>query len=331
MTAWYYAKDGQQNGPVSTDEILRLVGTGSIGPRDLVWREGMVEWKAAGEVPELAPRPPAAPSQASPPPVAAAPASAAVDPYRPPSASWNELAVSEATGEEIVPGSQPLEIGPLLSRSWELMKRHFGTLIAAGVICFAIGFGVSFVLSFPIGFMQAGASKAEVAHPSAALQAYQTLVSIIGQIVDLFLGLGLARIGLNIVSEKPVEISMLFGEGRKLGSAILASILYVLMVGVGLLLLVVPGIYIALRFSQFKTAIVDKELGAIDALKYSAKITQGNLMNLFGLGIVCFLIVVAGALALVVGLIVALPVTFLVSFVAYRWLQYGRASLPTPR
>ena len=44
MTAWYYAKDGQQNGPVSTDEILRLVGTGSIGPRGLVWREGMVEW-----------------------------------------------------------------------------------------------------------------------------------------------------------------------------------------------------------------------------------------------------------------------------------------------
>jgi uncharacterized membrane protein len=160
------------------------------------------------------------------------------------------------------------------------------------------------------------------------MPAYQVLIAIIRQVVDLFLGLGLARIGLNIVSEKPVDISMLFGEGRKLGSAILATIIYALVVFVGLLLLVVPGIYLALRLGQYKNAIVDKDLGAIDALKYSAKITQGNVLNLFGFGIVCFLIIIAGALALVVGLIVAIPVTFLASLLAYRWLQYGRASIP---
>ena len=324
MTAWYYAKDGQQNGPVSTDEILRLFGTSTIGPKDLVWREGMVEWKPAGEVPELAAKPPA-------PPVAtgAASAPAAVDPYRPPAVSWNELAVSpEAPGDEIVPGSQPLEIGPCISRAWDLMKLHFGTLIAVLVICFGIGLAFSFLTNIPVAMMQTGASRSELAHPSEAVRAYTALATIARQILELFLGLGAARIGLNIVSGKPVDIAMLFGEGRKLGSAILATILYVLMVMGGLVLLVVPGIYIALRFGQYKNAIVDKDLGAIDALKYSAKITQGNVLNLFGFGIVCFLIIIAGLLALVVGLIVAIPVTFLASFVAYRWLQYGRASIP---
>jgi hypothetical protein len=322
MTAWYYAKDGQRNGPVSTDEIIRLFGTGSIGPKDLVWCEGMVDWRPAGEIPDFAPKPPA-------PPVATGVPSGAVDPYRPPSVSWNELGASpEAPGDEIVPGSQPLEIGPCISRAWELMKRHFGTLIAVGVICFGIGIGFSILINVPVAVMQAGASKAELAHPSAGVQAYRVLATIAQQILELFLGLGLARIGLNIVSDKPVDIGMLFGEGRKLGSAILASILYALMVIVGLVLLVVPGIYLALRFGQYKYAIVDKDLGAIDALKYSAKITQGNLLNLFGLGVVCFLIVIAGLLALVVGLIVAIPVTFLAGVVAYRWLQYGRASIP---
>lgn len=323
MTAWYYSKGGQQNGPVSTDEIIRLFGTGSIGPRDLVWREGMVDWKPAGEVPELAFQPPAPP-----PVVAAAPASSAVDPYRPPSVSWNDLAVStHAPGEEIVPGSDPLEIGPCISRSWELVKRHFGLLIAVGVIYFIISVVFSIVVELPVIAMQGGLSELETAHPSDAVRAYKFISGIAEQILDVFLGLGLVRIGLNLVSNKPAEISMLFGEGRKLGSMIVASILFGLMVVVGLALLIVPGIYLALRFGQYQNAIVDKDLGAIDALKYSSKLTQGNLLNLFGLAIVCLLIVIAGALALLVGLIVAIPITYLATFVAYRWLQYGRAAL----
>jgi len=34
---------------------------------------------------------------------------------------------------------------------------------------------------------------------------------ILNQLVGIFLGLGLTRIGLNLVSGKPVEMSMLFG------------------------------------------------------------------------------------------------------------------------
>lgn len=325
MSAWYYAKGGQQNGPVSTDEIVRLFGTGSIGPNDLVWHEGMVDWKPAGDVSELAPKPPAAAA-----PVAAGSSAFPVNPYQPPSVSWNELAVSpEAAGEEIVPGSQPLDIGLCISRSWELMKRHFGLLLAVGVIYIAISVGFGLLTELPVSVTQRGASEAEVANPSGGLQAYRALTSIAGQIIDIFLGLGLVRIGLNLVSDKPADVSMLFGEGRKLLTVIFASLLYGFMVFVGLVLLIVPGIYLALRFGQYQNAIVDKDLGVFDSLKYSARITEGNVLNLFGLGIVCFLIVIAGVLALVVGLIAAIPVAYLASFVAYRWLQYGRAAIPS--
>ena len=75
MSAWYYAKDGQQNGPVTTEEITRLVATGTITAKDLVWRDGMTDWKPAGELPELAPKPAATPIM--PPPVAAPPSASA--------------------------------------------------------------------------------------------------------------------------------------------------------------------------------------------------------------------------------------------------------------
>ncbi|HAM72490.1 MAG TPA: hypothetical protein DCM86_12685 [Verrucomicrobiales bacterium] len=41
---WYYAKDGQQAGPVDELEFARLVLGGAINGSTLVWREGMPQW-----------------------------------------------------------------------------------------------------------------------------------------------------------------------------------------------------------------------------------------------------------------------------------------------
>jgi len=50
---WYYSKRGAQQGPVSLDEMRRLLAEGDIAAGDLVWHEGMADWTAAGEVAEL--------------------------------------------------------------------------------------------------------------------------------------------------------------------------------------------------------------------------------------------------------------------------------------
>ncbi|MCH2062230.1 MAG: hypothetical protein MK194_00750, partial [Roseibacillus sp.] len=100
-------------------------------------------------------------------------------------------------------------------------------------------------------------------------------------------------------------------------------ILYVLMVSVGLLLLIVPGIYLAIRFGQFQSAIVDRDLGVLDSLAYSSDITNNNRMSLFGLAVLNMLIVLAGAIALCIGMIFAIPIVWLAGLTAYRSLQYG--------
>jgi len=42
---WYYAINGQRQGPVAQAEIERLVSTGVITDQTLVWKEGMADWK----------------------------------------------------------------------------------------------------------------------------------------------------------------------------------------------------------------------------------------------------------------------------------------------
>ena len=76
---WYYAKNNQQSGPVTTEELKGLLANGTLDEsKDLVWREGMPNWVAADQVPDLSLTNPAASATAvGPEPAAAQPSFAA--------------------------------------------------------------------------------------------------------------------------------------------------------------------------------------------------------------------------------------------------------------
>jgi hypothetical protein len=52
---WYYEKGGVRKGPVSSDDIRRMVADGTLLPTDLLWKEGMKDWMPAGKSPNLFP------------------------------------------------------------------------------------------------------------------------------------------------------------------------------------------------------------------------------------------------------------------------------------
>ena len=66
---WYYARGNQQQGPVALQALQDLLRTGQLQPNDLVWKQGMPNWVAASQVPEIygQPRQAAAPAAAAPP------------------------------------------------------------------------------------------------------------------------------------------------------------------------------------------------------------------------------------------------------------------------
>ena len=52
---WYYTKDGLQQGPIGTAALKDVAASGQIQPTDLVWKEGMANWTAAGNLKGLFP------------------------------------------------------------------------------------------------------------------------------------------------------------------------------------------------------------------------------------------------------------------------------------
>jgi hypothetical protein len=47
---WYFSRNGDRQGPLSTRELRRLVRSGALTKQDLVWKEGMADWAPAAKV-----------------------------------------------------------------------------------------------------------------------------------------------------------------------------------------------------------------------------------------------------------------------------------------
>ncbi len=62
---WYVAEGGQSVGPMSVEDVLQGLSTGRFNAQTLVYKQGMADWTAAGQVAELS-RPAGAPPSRAP-------------------------------------------------------------------------------------------------------------------------------------------------------------------------------------------------------------------------------------------------------------------------
>lgn len=186
-------------------------------------------------------------------------------------------------------------IKTLLSTAWKLFTKHWVVLIGAMVIS---------VIFNNI--------------PNIILGNDSQIASLLSYLVSIFFMAGMLRIMLTAVDGKTPEFSHLFSEGksflRLLGTAILVNIAVI----VGLILLVIPGIYVGIRLFFALTLVVDKGLGPIAALQESWRMTEGNVFHLLKLWLVFIGLTILGVLALIVGLLVAMPVATLLITAVYR-------------
>jgi len=144
---------------------------------------------------------------------------------------------------------------------------------------------------------------------------------------------------LNVASNLPATPGQLFGEGAKtvriLGISIILSIPQwigyaafatsdIRVGGAVFLVTTLIGLVMWLRLAFSAMAVVDRDLGMIEALKYSVSITRNNTLRLFGLSILAFLLAMLGVLLCGIGAFFTVPIALMALTVAYRWLQYGR-------
>ncbi|MFP4482662.1 MAG: DUF975 family protein [Thermovirgaceae bacterium] len=111
-------------------------------------------------------------------------------------------------------------------------------------------------------------------------------------------------------------------EFRRIGNRYIpyffGTMLYSLLVGIGMVLLVVPGVYVGVACQFAPYLIIDRRLGPVEALRESAALTKGSRWGLLFFGLVMIGLNILGSLLFGLGLLITVPVTFSAHVWVYR-------------
>jgi len=165
------------------------------------------------------------------------------------------------------------------------------------------------------------AAKSATGTEATQLMVFSAIFGLISMVVYIYLEIGTMHLMLKAHDDTErttlKDLIHLKGFWRYLGTTVIT----LLAVIAGLILLIVPGIIIGLALSFTLFLVVDKGVGPVSAFKESWKLTKGNRWKLFLLSMILLGINILGALALLVGLLVTVPITFLALIHAYRILS----------
>ncbi len=107
-----------------------------------------------------------------------------------------------------------------------------------------------------------------------------------------------------------------------LGPKFLAGqILYLLMVALGLLLLVVPGVYLSVRYALFGFCMAAGKTDLMRSFQHSAILSTGSKTYLLWILVFLLVLNVLGASLLGIGLFITVPLSVLMMTTTYRQLN----------
>lgn len=212
----------------------------------------------------------------------------------------------------------------VLDRAWELSKKH-GIVIA--VILFVVIAAVNTLSYFITPADATEAYLKAVQHgkqlnPMMVAEIYQS--SFICSIIQTIIFTGLYAAVMAIVKGTSTTVTF---DHWKLPLAVYAkyvgaTIVYGIIVFIGICCCILPGIFLAIRLQYAPLAIIDNhECGFVEAFKISWNITSGHFMTLLGIVFAMLIAALVGLLCCFVGVFFAYAFIIFASVVSYQMLK----------
>jgi hypothetical protein len=199
----------------------------------------------------------------------------------------------DALAAAILARDYRVDIGNCISRGWNLVTRNFWLLVGAVFVLGLIESAIPFIRGVCMGGL------------------YFLLLKLIrgerAQFGDAFAGFSLAFVQL-----------------------FLAGLVSNLLTGLGVILCIVPGIYLGVAWVFTLPLVIDKKLDFWPAMELSRKVVTRHWWVIFGLLLANVLVILAGLVVCCIGVYVALPVTFGALIYAYEDIFGAPSAAPSP-
>jgi hypothetical protein len=211
--------------------------------------------------------------------------------------------MSEAIGQ---PGQaalpRPLGIGEILSTAFQLYRRHWRTLLAIAAVVVVPLTLLQYLFGDWLRSRGEVTRYQQISTATWAVGAAALVAALAGILMYLVLTGAITRaVAAEVAGEDPsVEQSYRFGFHR-LGSVLLVSVLVGLATIGGLILFIIPGIYIGIRLAVSIEALVVEGRRGTEAMGRSWALVGGHWWHAFGT------LVVAGLLTGIVNAVITAP------------------------
>lgn len=245
--------------------------------------------------------------------------------------------------------SEELSVGEIISETFSLYSRHFVhyviPFLAAGIIVGFLTTLVRFVIIVP-AYLQPSTPADLLSWLMGflpALIALSVVTGIIGWIIG-YIAQGIAVKFTSDTFEKgraDLQTSFNFTMSRLL-SLLGASIITGILIAVGLIAFVIPGIILAIMFSLVVQTIIAEDIGALESLSRSRRLVSNRWLKTFVLLLVLTIIVaivggIAGLIASPFGLASGLVSSIISAFIqpimpiAMTFYYYSMVARTTPQ
>ena len=181
-----------------------------------------------------------------------------------------------------------MAIGDVLGEAWNLYTRFLGRFFMTALIVFAVLDLLSAVASVAIGdSVAAGVFWSLVAAVVGIVGYFWVQAALVETVRDVRDGRADRTIGETFRAVRP-----------RLPAVIAAGIVAAIGIGIGFVLLIIPGLYLLTIWSMLVPVIVIEERRAGEAFTRSHDVVRGNGWAVFGLILVTFLLIAVASIVI---------------------------------
>lgn len=227
-----------------------------------------------------------------------------INPYAAPAAALDQSSPSGGGLEDAMAGRYQFEIGEVMREAWQATKRFKAPLWGA----LAVMWGLLILLNGVNAIV-----TAKVLGKGAEM-----LASFVLGVAFYPLGVGVVMMGVRRAAGLPVSFSTAFNYFDRAASALVAGLLATLLTYLGILLLLIPGLYLGVAYYMILPLLGDRNLRPWQAMEASRKAVTKKWFSVFGLFFVVGLIVGLSFLPLGIGAIWSVPWAVMVVGVLYK-------------
>ena len=241
------------------------------------------------------------------------------NPYATPEASLEKNFVSkEGQGslEGGINGDYDFTIGEIFGEAWERTSGAKGTFLLAWLFYIIAAIAVNVVFAFvapdPELLMQQGRmSEGMIWAIIPSLITIPILYPILA---------GIILMGVQRSVDADTNATSVFNHYGKVIPLTILTIVMSILIMLGFMLLVLPGLYLAVAYMMAMTLMIDRDMGVWESMEASRKAISKHWFKVFFLYLLLWLLMMVASLPFLIGLIWVLPLASIMHGVMYKYM-----------